>query len=138
MGKALSYAVREKIIAQREQGRSFKEISDNLNCSESGAKKIWYSYKEHGSKSLSNNYSNCGRNSTFSSAVHKAIDEIRDNHQGAYYVHSKLLKDYRHLEIPNVRTLNRWWKKQGTNRKRGRPSVSEKKYGHEKSITLGK
>ena len=138
MGKALSYAVREKIIFRREKGQSFKEISVNLGCSESGAKKIWYAYKKQGIPALSNNYSRCGGRSKFTQAVHDAVNEIRDNNQGATYVYSKLVKDYSHLSIPKARTLSRWWKKQGTNRQRGRPVSSEKKDGQNKPITLGK
>ena len=138
MGKALSYAVREKIIFRREKGQSFREISDSLGCSESGTKKIWYAYKKQGLTALSNNYSQCGGSSKFTQAVHEAVNEIRDNNQGASYVYSKLAKDYSHLTIPKARTLGRWWKKQGTNRQRGRPVSSEKKDGQEKLITLGK
>ncbi len=129
MGKALSYAVREKIISRKEKGESFKEISLALGCSESGAKKIWYSYKKQGLSVLDNNYSGCGRTSVFPQAILDAIDEIRDNNQGATYVYSKLVKDYPSLSIPTARTISRWWKKQGKNRQRGRPVSSEKKLG---------
>ena len=138
MGKALSYAVRKKIVERRKKGQSFNQISIELKCSESGAKKIWYAYKKHGPDSLANRYARCGRSSHFSSAVHKAIDEIRDNNQGSTYVYSKLIKDYPHLTIPKARTLNRWWKKQGTNRQRGRPVSVEKKAGQKRLTTLGK
>lgn len=138
MGKALSYAVREKILKRRKQGESYETISIELNCSESGVKKIWYAYKKAGLSALKNNYSQCGRKSPFSQAVHDAINEIRDNNQGATYVYSKLLKDYPHLDIPSARTISDWWKQQGTNRQRGRPVSSEKKTGQKRHIILGK
>lgn len=138
MGKALSYAVREKIIVLKKKGQSFSDISLSLGCSESGVKKIWYSYKKQGLSVLDNNYSRCGRLSPFSESVHQAIEAIRDNNQGSYYVYSKLVKDYSHLDIPTARTISRWWKTQGTNRKRGRPVSSEKKDGHKKLIIRGK
>ncbi len=138
MGKALSYAIREKIVERRKKGQSFNDISIALNCSESGAKKIWYAYKKQGSTALENNYSNCGRISHFPQAVHDTADKIRDNNQGATYVYSKLLKDYPHLDIPTARTLSRWWKNEGTNRQRGRPVSSEKNYGQKKLTTPGK
>lgn len=138
MGKALSFAIREKIISERKKGQSFKDISISLGCSESGAKKIWYSYKKQGIEALNNNYSRCGRLSPFSESVHQAIDTIRDNNQGSYYVYSKLVKDYSHLDLPKARTLSRWWKTQGTNRKRGRPLSAEKKHGPKRLTILGK
>jgi len=138
MGKALSYAVREKIVERRKKGQSFNQISTALGCSESGAKKIWYAYKKQGSTALENNYSRCGRSSPFAQAVHDAVNEIRDNNQGATYVYSKLVKDYPDLVLPKARTLSRWWKKQGINRQRGRPVSSEKKGGQVKLTTPGK
>ena len=138
MGKALSYAVRQKIIHRREKGQSFKQIALDLGCSESGTKKIWYSYKKLGTSSLSNNYTNCGTKSTFPQSVRSAVNLIRDNSQGGNYVHSKLLKDYSNLPIPSSRTLTRWWKKDGTNRKKGRPRETEKKVGPQMLTTPGK
>jgi len=138
MGKALSYAIREKIILRREKGQPFKQISTDLACSESGVKKIWYAYKKQGKDCLSNNYANCGKKSTYPETVRSAVSLIRDNQQGANYVHSKLLKDYPNLRIPSVRTLTRWWKKEGTNRERGRPRTTEKKDGPQILITPGK
>jgi len=46
MGRALSYAVRQKIIYRREKGQSFQQIAIGFGCSESGVKKIWYAYKK--------------------------------------------------------------------------------------------
>ena len=138
MGKALSYAVREKIILLRGKGKDFEEISTSLDCSVSGAKKIWYAYKRDGKAALKNNYDNCGRSSPFSQQVREIINEIRDNNQGATYVYSKLVKDYPDLAKPKARTLSRWWKKQETNRQRGRPVSSEKKHGQVKPITPGR
>ena len=127
MGKALSYAVREKIILLRKKGQSFKEISTKLGCSESGTKKIWYAFKEHGKTALKNNYSHFGRPSPYTQSVRDAVNKIRDNNQGATYVYSKLIKNHPDLTVPTARTLSRWWKKEGTNRQRGRPVSSEKK-----------
>lgn len=138
MGKALSYAVRKKIVERREKGQSFHQISIALNCSLSGAKKIWYAYKKEGENSFRSNYSRCGRPSPFSQAVHDAIEEIRDNNQGSNYVYSKLVKDYPHLKLPSARTLSRWWKQQGINRQRGRPVTAEKKGGPNRFTTPGK
>lgn len=138
MGKALSYAVREKIIHRREKGQSFGQISLDLGFSVSGVKKIWYAYKKQGTSALSNNYSNCGGTSTFPQSVKAAVNLVRDNNQGGNYVRSKLLKDYSELRIPSSRTLTRWWKKEGTNRQRGRPRKTEKKAGLQLLTTPGK
>ena len=127
MGKALSYAVREKIIARRKKGQSYKKIAEELNCSESGAKKIWYAYQKEGESALLTKYSNCGVDSIYDSEVRQAVKSIRDNQQGGSYVRSKLIKEYPTLKPPCIRTLTRWWVEEGTNRRRGRVRTEEKK-----------
>lgn len=127
MGKALSYAVRKKITERRQKGETFCEIAQSLHCSESAVKKIWYAYKKEGEAAFDNKYDNCGRHSIYSESVKQQANAIRDNQQGAYYVHSKLLELVKLCAVPSTRTLNRWWVKAGTNRKAGRPTSVEKK-----------
>lgn len=127
MGKALSYAVRETIILRRKKGQPYKKIAADLNCSEPGVKKIWYAYKKEGDSALLTKYSNCGKSSDYGQEVRDAINEIRDNQQGASYVRSKLIKNHPDLKAPCLRTMTRWWLAEGTNRKRGRVRKEEKK-----------
>ena len=138
MGKALSYATREKIILRRQKGQDYSEIASSLNCSESGVKKIWYAYQKNGESALKTNYHNCGGHSVYGSDTRELVKEIRDNQQGSYYVHSKLVQKYPNKQLPSTRTINRWWEKEGTNRKKGRPSSSEKKTGQIKPTKPGK
>lgn len=127
MGKALSYAVREKIIERRKKGQPYKKIAEELDCSISGAKKIWSTFQKEGKTALITKYSNCGGHTSYDSEVRQAVKKIRDNQQGASYVRSKLIKDYPDLQAPCIRTLTRWWLEEGTNRDRGRISNREKK-----------
>ena len=98
-----------------------------MGYSESGIRKIWYGYQKEGKKIYENKYGNCGPKSDYRITVRAAIKEIRDNEQGAYYVHSKLKQKYPKLAIPSARTIQRWWVKEGTNRTKGRPREYEKK-----------
>ena len=138
MGKAISYAVREKIVARRQQGEKYSEIAMAFNCSESGVKKIWYAYQKTGESALKTNYHNCGGHSIYGSDIKELVKEIRDNQQGSYYVHSKLELKRPKEDLPSARTINRWWKKEGSSRKVGRPSSSEKKTGQSNLTKPGK
>lgn len=138
MGKAIPYAYREKIILRRKAGESYKSISMDLGYSESGIKKIWYKYQKEGENSLKTQYKNCGSKTIYGASVREAVDKLRDNEQGSHYIYSKLLITQPNLSIPSARTLRRWWVKEQTNRKQGKPTADEKRDGANTVITLGK
>ena len=121
MGKAIPYDFRVKIIERIQEGESYHILAQEMGYSESGVKKIWYAFKKYGEASLCNKYKNCGRNPLYTTSVHDAIKEIRDNKQGGGYVRSKLEQKYPHLAIPSERTLQRWWVSAGTSNEKGRP-----------------
>lgn len=127
MGKAIPYAYRIKIVERLKAGENYKALSEEMGYSESGIKKIWRNYKKEGEESFKNKYKNCGRNSSYNQELWEKVKEIRDNGQGGSYVYSKLNQLYPDLSIPSERTIQRWWVKEGTNRKKGRPLDIEKK-----------
>ena len=129
MPSPLAYDIRRQIVSRRQAGESFQCIASDYGCSVSGVKKIWYAWRKDGDSALSPNYSQCGRPKVYPEEVWAAVDEIRDNHQGASYVHSRLLMRFPKECCPSISTIQRRWKAQSTNRKKGRPHSSEKKAG---------
>jgi len=127
MGKAIPFDYRVKIVERIKEGESVKQLVKEMGYSESGIKKIWYSYKKEGSQAFKTKYSNCGRRSKYGEDVRGLINEIRDNDQGGDYVRSKLGQKHPEKLIPSSRTIQRWWVKEGTNRKKGKPLDIEKK-----------
>ena len=127
MGKAICYDVRTKIIKRRQSGESYKSIAEDFGVSQSGVKKIWYRYQKVGEAAYLPDYSNCGRPVIYKAATYEEVDSIRDNAQGAAYVHSKLVQKHPQKQVPSIRTLQRAWVKQGTQRPKGKPSDREKK-----------
>jgi len=127
MGKVICYDIRVKIVQRRKSGESYKQIAKDFRLSESGVKKIWYRYEKIGNKAYLPDYSNCGRPEAYQTDIYAAADEVRDNAQGAAYVHSKLLMEHEQSKVPSIRTLQRKWVKQGTQRSKGKPSDREKK-----------
>ncbi|MEM6404667.1 MAG: helix-turn-helix domain-containing protein [Cyanobacteria bacterium P01_D01_bin.116] len=138
MGKAIPYDYRVKIVQRIKSGQSYQEVSQAFGYSESGIKKLWYSYKKPGETVLQTKYSNCGSSSPYGEAVRNKVAELRDNEQGSTYIYSKLKEKYPQLPTPSARTLNRWWVKEQTNRPKGRPKEEEKKHGAKNLIILGK
>lgn len=127
MGKPISYDERAKIVERIQLGDSYELIATDIGRSISGVKKIWYAFKKEGQSAFHTNYQNCGRSSEFDLEVRKDLKKIRDNQQGAYYVHSKYSTKYPDRKSPSPSTLNRWWRQSGTARQKGRPSNVEKK-----------
>lgn len=127
MSRLISYAHREKIVQRRKRGESYSSIADAFNLSVSGVKKIWYSYQKKGALAFVPDYSNSGRRSPYNEEVRASIKQIRDNAQGGLYVATRFAKAYPDLQGPSARTLQRWWKKSGESKDRGRPSKEKKK-----------
>jgi hypothetical protein len=138
MGKSIPYEVRKKIVFRLKNKEEVEEIAEDYGYSLSGVRKIWRAYKKHGEGAFHTNYANCGISSRYGEEVTTAIASIRDNAQGATYVHSKLLQKYPDLAVPTARTIQRWWEKSGTNRTKGRPRKQEKKSGVPKPTIHGK
>ncbi len=127
MGKAIAYAIRLKIVSRLQEGEKPEYLAEDFNCSVQVVKKIWKQYQENGEAALHTKYGNCGRRSSYDEEVRLKADQIRDGTQGGVYVHCKMLEQYPGEPVPSARTLQRWWKKQGTNREKGRPLTEEKK-----------
>jgi len=133
MGRAISYDERVKIVERVQSGDSYEAIALDINRSIAGVKKIWYAYKKQGASAFKTTYSNCGRSSEYDQAIRDDLNDLRDNGQGADYVHSKFLSKYPDRKAPHPRTLNRWWQESGTSRPKGRPSTEEKKVESDRS-----
>lgn len=130
MGRVISYDVRMKIIERKGSGSDSHSIASDYGISVSGVNKIWRKYLDQGKEAaLETKFSNCGRISNFDEKIRAAVSIIRDNNQGASYVHSKLKARFPDDIVPSVRTLQRWWAEQGTSLPRRRPKNNEKKDG---------
>ena len=125
MASPIPYDYRQQIIRRRNAGQSFPLIAEQLGYSLSGVKKIWYNHK-------------CGRKSAFDESIFESIKRIKTGNQGAPYVYSRLRSIHPEIDVPSIRTLQRWALVNGTSRSTGRPPKKEKKVGPNTHITLGK
>ena len=127
MASSIPYDIRQQIISLRESGKTFPQISQEVDYSLSGVKKIWYQYQKLGEACLLTQYKNCGKKRVYPQETLDAVTSIRTGAQGANYVYSMLKLKYPHLKRPSVRTIQYWWKAAETNNPKGRPSDTEKK-----------
>ena len=138
MASPIPYDYRQQIIRRRNAGQSFPLIAEQLGYSLSGVKKIWYKYKKQGASSFKTQHHKCGRKSAFDESIFESIKRIKTGNQGAPYVYSRLRSIHPEIDVPSIRTLQRWALVNGTSRSTGRPPKKEKKVGPNTHITLGK
>lgn len=121
MSTAIAYDYRKKIIEMRQGGTPYKSIASTFNCSERSVQRLWKKFQKEGAACLHTKYHLSGRKRSSSQELLDKIAKVKDGEQGAPYVRSILLAENPSLKIPHERTLQRWWKKEGTNRPVGRP-----------------
>lgn len=138
MPKSIPYDCRRLIVREMKAGFSPSEVAERLGYSKSGVKKIWYAYKKHGDQALQTQYHKCGRSSEYGVEIREQVEQIRNNKQGASYVRSKLEQQHPNTKMPSERTLQIWWSRAGTARKRGRPRSVEKNVGVDVYTKFGK
>ena len=138
MASPIPYDIRAKIVERMRSKGSIKELAEEFGYSIPGIRKIWKQYQSEGESAFYTKYSNCGRAPVYGREVRNLVKCIRDNQQGANYVHSKLLSKHPGSPSPHPRTLQRWWAKEETNRPKGRITDKEKKLGQMKPTRRGK
>ncbi len=129
MASPIPYDYRKLIVSLRQSGLTYKKIQEKIGYSIGGIKKIWYQYQQEGPAIFSTKYQNCGQSSPYTEDLRTKVNAIRTREQGASFVYSMLGMKYPELQRPHIRTIQRWWEAQGSNRSNGRRSNSEKKTG---------
>ena len=120
MGQAIPYDQRKQIVQLHQSGKSLRAIAESLPYSYDGVCKIWRRFKDKGWEGLEASYRNCGRKPVFGQSIKDLISAEKTGKQGAPYIRSILLEAHPDLRIPHERTIQRWWRKAGINRPRGK------------------
>ena len=130
MGKAIPYDHRAKIVRERQSGRDRSDIARDLGCSVRAVDKIWAAFRKSGESALRTKYHNCGRRKNFPD-VRRLIDAHRREGLGAPYLVSVLSEKHPGKKFPHERTVQYWWKDEGSNRPKGRPPKPREPFVHE-------
>ncbi|GAB3572332.1 hypothetical protein GCM10027578_32140 [Spirosoma luteolum] len=110
MARAVEMGQREQLIALKKQGCTLAQISQQLALPLPTVRKLSARYKDQGQLLVS--YANCGPKQPTSPANYlRAARWLKHLHPqwGAPLIHLKLLDRYGPIDMPSVRTLQRWF-----------------------------
>ncbi len=127
MGRAVCISIREEIFRLFVAGQKAYSISKALNLSYSTVRGLCKRIKEDGAVSLAPRYGGCGRRpAQEQNPFHQKLLDMRTEHPdwGAEY----LLVQVSALgsALPSARTVQRWFRKEGVNRLRGKAPKTAK------------
>lgn len=119
MAQPVKIAVRQSIVQNFKQGISISQIARNFKVGRTTVHQIIKRYKENGEEGLKPHYANCGKSRLSSDdLVYRAARCLKTWHPkwGAEKIQAEILLVRPDIELPSVRTFNRWfqWNKQNT------------------------
>ena len=118
MGQALPLAMRQEIVSLRQSGKTYRQISEQLQVGYASSKTIWYTYQREGEAGLQTRYAHCGIKTKRSRAnMYRFVLWLRRLHPswGADRIRIGLLSRYDEKLIPSQRTMQRWFKEKKSN-----------------------
>jgi hypothetical protein len=110
---AIDIHIRQAIISRKQSGESLKDISASLSLSYRTVVNLWQKYKQTGEENLASNYSQCGLHQSQQFAnIKPACLSLKQLHSswGAPRIYVALVKLYPQQALPNIRTLQLWYK----------------------------
>lgn len=113
MGQPLSMTLRLLLVEQHLQGQSLAQIARSHHLSYATVRTIWQRFEARGRQGLAPDYSRCGRPRR-DDRIYRAARYLKFLHRqwGAPLIRLKLEQRYGSA-IPSVRTLQRWFKRDG-------------------------
>ena len=113
MAVAIPFAIRQQIVQLRAQGKSYRQISQELGVSYDVVRRICKRQRQQGEIGLIPRYKQCGITGIRLSAFyHRVSLWLKRVHPlwGAPYIRLQLDQRYTMGRIPSVRTLQLWFK----------------------------
>jgi len=104
------------VVEQHLQGHSLAEIARTHKLSYATVRALWQRFKVRGRDGLAPDYSHCGRpGPRCDDRIYRAARYLKFLHRqwGAPLIRLKLEQRYGSENLPSVRTLQRWFKREG-------------------------
>lgn len=119
MPAPIPYAHREEIVQRKQAGQSLWEIAQDLGYSYWGVRKIWRRYRDQQEAGLHPAYRSGPGPIRKRPEVYAQAMAWKKEHPtwGAGLIRSLLLQQWTLEEVPSERTLQRWWQREGLNRR---------------------
>ena len=112
-------AYRKEIIERKQKGQSIQAIAEELGYSYDGVRKIWRRYRDLGEEGLRTSYTRGPGEIRKQKEIYEQVIRWKQEHAkwGAGLVRSLLLQEWPEEEVPSERTIQRWWEREGLNRR---------------------
>ncbi|MEO1401597.1 MAG: helix-turn-helix domain-containing protein [Cyanobacteria bacterium J06635_1] len=113
MPSAIAVPIRRQMIELRKQGKSYREIAQQLGQSRHSVRQICHRWRKGGEAALEPNYGQCGyRGITFERLVWRSAIYLKRRHPewGGGFIRVKLQQRWPNHSIPSKRTLQRWFR----------------------------
>jgi len=126
MPRAILLDIRREVISRCRQGENQVDIAADLDLHYRTVRVLWRRYRERGDEGLVPDYAQCGRQELeFPVAIQEAACALREEHPdwSAAVIHQQLGRQFTEQAVPSARSLQRWFRLNGCNRHRGRPSA---------------
>lgn len=124
MQTPLNLPMRQKIVAQKEQGLSLSEIARQEGLSYHTVFNIWNRYLQRGISGLAPDYSRCGAaaRDRIKPLMRRASLWLKRLHPrwGAPFIRLKMQERYGAQDLPSVRIMQQWFRETGLNAPRQR------------------
>lgn len=126
MPRPIPVPIRQVIVERHEGGETLEEIAQDLGMSFWTVRTLWRRYRDQGAAGLRPDYERCGQKGIRSSRkVYRAAVWLKRAHPkwGAGLIRLLIAEKWPELEVPHERTLQRWFRAAGVNR-RGRQRIT--------------
>lgn len=121
MAVAIPFATRQQLVVLRDQGKSYRQISQELGVSYDAIRRIGKRQNQLGEEGLLPHYNQCGTNGIRLSAFYYRVSLwLKRAHPlwGAPYIRLQLDARYAMGRLPSIRTLQLWFKAAGLTKPR--------------------
>lgn len=129
MPRPIPLAIRQTIVTLRQRGYSQPKIADQIDVSLSSVKTILRRFRDEGQAGLETRYHRCGQQQiNFDQFTYRCYKALRIWHPGWGYdkISSIISNKYGTIQLPDRRTVYRWWKALGLVQSKTKPPRSAK------------
>ncbi len=126
MPSAIAVPIRQQMVELHQQGKSYREIAEQLGQSRHSVRQICRRWHKGGKEALRPNYERCGhRGITFERLVWRSAIYLKRRHPdwGGGFIRVKLQQRWPTRSIPSKRTLQRWFRAADVGSAPMRPSI---------------
>jgi hypothetical protein len=119
MGRPVPMPTREQIVHRHEAGESLRTIAADVERSPATVRRR---YRDHGWEGLAPNYAACGlKGPQCSARIYRGAVWLKRAHPkwGARLIRMLLAEKWPQAYMPHERTLQRWFRQAGLQRRRG-------------------